>query len=749
MPRIPLYNQGRGPAVQMETRGLGPKLSSKVFERAAAAPGEVAAKALGDIAKVAADFEVREQKAELEAAERDLMNKADDAAFDFVINNTDDNHRAYGINSNQFKADWLQSNVDSYEGLNSRQRAALSNNIDRRMQLKLQPGQVNAFNRGQARKTEVFNKAAEGLVRDIAASQDSPEMVTKYEEELQGLYDSAIEQGLQINFTPDGVKFEVQREVIRGLTQDDSKSLTFYEVLEDDILDGKGAYAQNTLDEREQLAGMLSMHINELENVAVAEANANGSDALAGMTIATNASTRASKLGDGLFAADELRRLGQFSAADKLEVDLRAKDAALSTAETLMFADDATVKEFMAEQKELLSYARPGEEATALAQYTAMQNVIAARAAAIQEDAAGYVYDSYFAKYNKAPSPSELVKFQTEMGVPEAAIRPFTKREFNTFKAQMAEADAMGQIDLMTQFFSRFEAGDEQMMAMRGATALGLSRAQMLAMSRPGDPRAMDLLNSAGVDEALIKASLKDKDIKAADIHSAVDLQLEDYQKTIVGNVVSGYLDQTSTAGRLNDVFGIKRSMYRLAETYVLAGDDTETAAKKAAAFITEQYKFQEFDNSLVRLPAQYDKQKFDMQKVLQRKLKDRRYLETDLMIPSQAGVAEAAIDETRLAIYAGEVRSQGRWHTTDDDKGVILLDQFGNPVKRTKNEFGESGEFNIYISFEDLEVMAEELAVTELESGVLLPDAPRIVTDIDEQDDIGIVGITGQRGTQ
>ena len=743
MPRIPLYNQGRGPSVQMDTRGLGPKLSSQVFEVAAAAPGKVAAKALGDIAKVAADFEVREQKAELEAAERDLMNKADDAAFDFVANNIDDNHRAYGINANQFKADWLRSNVEGYEGLNSRQRAALSNNIDRRMELKLQPGKVNAFGRGQARKTDVFNKAAEGLVRDIAASQDSPEMVAKFEEELQGLYDSALEQGLEINFTPDGIKFEVQREIIRGLTQDDTKPLSFYEELEDEILGQQGAYSENTLDERERLAGMLSMHINELETVAVAEANAAALDALAGMTIATSETKRKNKLKDGVVAVNKLRRLGQVAAAEKLEIELRAKEAALSTAETLMFADDATVQEFMAEQKQLLEEVRRGDEANALAQYTAMKNVIAARKAAIEEDAAGYVYDSYFAKYNRAPSSSELVKFQTDMGVPEAAIRPFTKREFNTFKSQMAEADAMGQIDLMTQFFSRFEAGDEQMMAMRGATALGLSRAQMLAMSRPGDPRAMDLLNSAGVDEALIKSSLKDKNIAAANIHKAVDLQLEDYQKTIVGDVVSGYLDQTSTAGRLNDVFGIKRSMYRLAETYVIAGDDTETAAKKAAAFITEQYRFQEFDNSLVRLPAQYDKQKFDMQRVLQRKLKDRRYLETNLMVPSKAGVAEAAIDETRLAIYAGEVRSQGRWHTTDDDKGVILLDQFGNPVKRTKNEFGERGEFNIYISFEDLEVMAEELASIP---PVVLPEPPRAIYDPDDAEASGILDLPAQR---
>jgi hypothetical protein len=196
MPQIPIYNRGQGPTVQMTTGTLGPKLSSQVFER------------------------------------------ADDAAFNFVANNIDDNHRAYGINANQFKADWLQSNVDTYEGLNSRQRAALSNNIDRRMQLKLQPGKVNAFGRGQARKTDVFNKAAEILVKEMANSQDSPGMLVKYNEELDGLFESAREQGLQVSWTPEGVRFEVQREIINGFMQDETKPLSFFEDLEDEVLNG-------------------------------------------------------------------------------------------------------------------------------------------------------------------------------------------------------------------------------------------------------------------------------------------------------------------------------------------------------------------------------------------------------------------------------------------------------------------------------------------------------------------------------
>lgn len=766
MPRIPLYNQGRGPTTQLAVKPLAPQLSSQVFEQAARAPGEMLGRALSDVGKVAADFEIREQKAELEAAEVESANAVDAATFDFVTNNVDDNHRAYGVNAGEFKNKWLDNYIEGMTQLNKRQKTSLRNRMSNRMDMKLHPGKVNAFSRGQSKKTEAYNESAANMVRSIAdlkameqgdlpMSREDAFLLRSMNQELEMLYASAQEQGLSVNFTPDGVNFAAEREVLNGYTADATKSLAFFEQLEDDIDQGRGRYDSYDMQSRNDLNSIIRGHITELETVAVADATAAGNNALAGMTIATNAANRSNALSEGLAAAEELRRLGKAGSATKLETSLRTKDAALNAAENLMFAPDSEVIEFMSRQKELLELARPGEEATALAQYEAMQQVMAARKQAIQEDAAGYVYNSYLAKNNKAPTASQLVQYQREMGVSEAVIRPFTKSQFATFKAQMDEADAMGQMSLMTDFFGKFEAGEQQMMAMRGAASLGLSRPQMLAMSRPGDPRALDLLNSAGVDEAILKAGLEAKDVKRADLAAAVDLELEDYQQTIVGDVVSGYLDQTSTSGRLNDVFSIKKAMYKLAETYVVSGDDAETAAKKAAAFINERYDFQGFDNSLVRMPMQYGDKTPAMAKALQRQLKDRRYLETDLLIPGKTGVAEDVIDENRLGIYAGEIRSQGRWHTTDDDSGVILLDQFGNPVKKTRNEFGESGEFNVFISFEDLEVMADEAEAM----GVLLPGELPTVVPIEDivglpgsgvpglaLEEIGTVGIGGDR---
>lgn len=736
MPQIPIYNRGQGPTVQMTTGTLGPKLSSQVFERAAAAPGEVAAKALGDIAKVAADFEVREQKAELEAAERDLMNKADEAADRFVFENNDDNYRAYGINSGNFKTDWLQSNVDTYEGLNNRQRAALSNNIDRRMQLKLQPGKVNAFNRGQARKTDVFNKAAEILVKEMANSQDSPDMLAKYNEELDGLFESAREQGLQVSWTPEGVRFEVQREVINGFMQDETKPLSFFEDLKDEILNGEGGYAQNTLDEQERLAGMLSGHVNELETVAVADATAAGANALAGMTITSDETTRREARNEGLAAAKELRRLGRAAAATKLEQSVVAQGAALAASDRLTFSTENEVTQFMSAQREAMQSVLPEERANALIKYNAMQTAMAKRKELIQEDAAGYVYDSYFRKYNRAPTPSQMVEHQRELGIQESIIRPFTKRQFTELSTGMAQADASGKMDLMAQFFGQFEEGEQRSLAMRGARNLGLTASQNIAMSRPGDPRALDLLNAEGVEEKILKANLKEKDIELGDITSAVDDELEEYQKSIVGDAASGYLDQTSTSGRLNSVFEQKQAIYKLAQTYVAAGDDVSQAAKKAAGVITEQFVFEESGDGAVRIPAAQSAASPFIMSFLDRKLRQPGFLENESIIPGDAGIAAGTTDEVRAALFASKVRQDGRWHTTDDNKGVVLLDDFGNVVMKKVNMFGERGEFPVYYEFADIEerIKYEAGFIAEFgEAATMLPaEEDRVVTPAD-----------------
>jgi hypothetical protein len=383
-----------------------------------------------------------------------------------------------------------------------------------------------------------------------------------------------------------------------------------------------------------------------------------------------------------------------------------------------------------------------------------MQTAMAKRKELIQEDAAGYVYDSYFRKYNQAPTPSQIVEHQRQLGVQESIIRPFTKRQFTELSTGMAQADASGKMDLMAQFFGQFEEGEQRSLAMRGARNLGLTASQNIAMSRPGDPRALDLLNAEGVEEKILKASLKEKDIELGDITSAVDDELEEYQKSIVGDAASGYLDQTSTSGRLNSVFEQKQAIYKLAQTYVAAGDDVSQAAKKAAGVITEQFVFEESGDGAVRIPAAQSAASPFIMSFLDRKLRQPGFLENESIIPGDAGIAAGTTDEVRAALFASQVRQNGRWHTTDDNKGVVLLDDFGNVVMKKVNMFGERGEFPVYYDFADIE---ERMEFEEKYFDVYMPEASAeeqlttlFADQPDGEDEVAdVAGVTEAIGTK
>jgi hypothetical protein len=117
-------------------------------------------------------------------------------------------------------------------------------------------------------------------------------------------------------------------------------------------------------------------------------------------------------------------------------------------------------------------------------------------------------------------------------------------------------------------------------------------------------------------------------------------------------------------------------------------------------------------------------------------KLRQPGFLENESIIPGDAGVAEGTTDEVRAGIFASQVRQNGRWHTTDDNKGVVLLDDFGNAVMKKVNMFGERGEFPVYYDFADIEerIRYEAEFIAEFgEAAAILPaEEDRVVTPAD-----------------
>lgn len=744
MPQIPIYNRGQGPTVQMTTGTLGPKLSSQVFERAAAAPGEVAARALGDIANVAADFEVREQKAELEAAERDLMNKADEAADRFVFENNDDNYRAYGINSGNFKTDWLQSNVDTYEGLNNRQRAALSNNIDRRMQLKLQPGKVNAFNRGQARKTDVFNKAAEILVKEMASAVDTPaesgvaldvttaeEYRAKIKEEADALHESAMEQGLSINWTPDSIVFNATREQLIDFSLNPTTTADAMRREGDLIRGGDGKYSQFTADERAVLSQTLTNSLNKLENEEVANAESNIQGATAAIKLADTADARLAAFANGMENVATLRRAGNYATAQTRESELRAFLSAANTFDQIKYATAAEVTDVILELRETATTlandpnADLGEVRQAEANLEAAKVLAAERRGKILEDPAGYVASTFQAENDRTPTPTELVDLQRKIGVPEFNIVPFTSAQFDKLSDELKQLDPFEQMDALQSFFGPLDAAGLSNMAMSQAVRSGLTPVQMIA-ARSLDRGAATRRKVAELLEAeklhqenkeALDALVPEADQKA--IRQKVAELMTDYFQSVVG----GELTLRSSGQRLGGLLGMQGAVLKLAVYYASQGESTDAASGKAVALITDRYEFTtaggQFTTDPLRIPKEFlerPEQVDYMRTIMKKHLAPNGFLESVVApIEKEDGTV---FSEAEMKKYIDEVRLYGAWVNTDDDSGVYLVDQTGSPVIMLTNNLSEQGNFRLEKSFEELADMATEILRIEEEFG-------------------------------
>ena len=72
MPKIPLYNEGRGQAVGLATGSLGPRASSAAFE----APSKALAQLGQQVSQIAFDFGQQEKKDQTRTASIEYENRS-------------------------------------------------------------------------------------------------------------------------------------------------------------------------------------------------------------------------------------------------------------------------------------------------------------------------------------------------------------------------------------------------------------------------------------------------------------------------------------------------------------------------------------------------------------------------------------------------------------------------------------------------------------------------------------------------
>lgn len=710
MPQIPIYNRGLGPTVEMAAGQLAPRLQSGVFEQAALTPFETAQDVLGKVSEVASAFEKKRQEVELNRFEQQYNQTIDNMAMEFVTSDVSRTLTEFDSKASGYFQKELNK-IDGIKNLPSSVKAKLKSQLTARVDYRVADGRKNAFSRQIEDDSKLYEDRLISLFRDWsdAEGQTVGPGLSKQDiimEDMLEVVRQAQEIGLPMSATKEDLVLFAEAERINQLIILDNKSYDDVVALYDAIrLGSTSRYETMTLEERAKLAAPLESYINKLETSESVKATTMGDNAIASMVLDINNSEQHKQ--DGMVAADRLDMLGRPTQAQTLRNKLEAAQTQLDAALTLAFASP---QEIAAYRKKLSDEAdealRTGVGADmAVLRRDSFNKVVDGQVAAKAEDIGGYVVDTYKMLNNgQAPTRSEIIKMQNQMGIPLFQMKPYTNTEAKTLKETLPDLDAAQRLQATQEFMSQFqgetvtfengETLDIYNLAMTNGINDGLITSAMNVAMHVGGSSALDVLNAEGIDENSLDLAREEK----SEINNSVTDEMKDFFASYIGSEsINGILSRSATDSRVNSMLGIRDAIVKLAKVKVALNDmSPSAAAEEAASIILKSYDFVEQNGKVVRIPRRIQVADRDGSKtgsdiameVLNQRLTVDFIAERLYIPPSNFGYAGTREEAARL--YAQMIVDDGGWRTNTDDTGVILVDKYDNEVMFNRNAFGD-----------------------------------------------------------
>jgi len=486
------------------------------------------------------------------------------------------------------------------------------------------------------------------------------------------------------------------------------------------------------------LAATTTEAINRLQNEDVAVALSSIDNSRSSIKLSQNQDERDVALSKGVQSLNALRKAGRFQDAERLELELRGLHFAAGVFRASRYMTPSEMAQVVTESRQAAQKAvnTPGAK-QAEAFYQAVKTLASERKAAIDADPAGYVVGTFTETEGRAPTPTELVNLQQQIGVPSYKVSPFTGAAFSALQEDMKALDAQGQFDALAAFFAPMDEANLGDMAMRKAREAGLTDVQMLAAaSINAGPQirnlARDMLNAERIfteDPSAFNKLLSTDD--KADLTEAVGTQMADFSKSVIGGVSDYGLGQQATGDRINAMISMQDAVTKLATVYMhFDGKSADEAARIAAGIVNNRYEFGKADEAgmagdifqptdqmgfgTIRIPTSVlstPAQSGYMRQIMM------RYVDTDYLMSQVATKKHSdGSDYSKIEMdkYVDEIFLGGSWITADDDSGVYLVDRSGMPVLVRQSFDGRMGEFRLELNYEDLAEMA--LAIQEYE---------------------------------
>lgn len=199
MPKIPLYNEGRGQAVSLATGSLGPRASSAAFE----APSQAMARLGGQVSQIAFEFGMREKQQQTKAAILDYETSIKEEAKDFIRNDTSTYTSEFEGKFNTFKADRLDR-IKNDTSLTNSQKTAVQQSVQSMLAHQTLVGKQESHNRGLMRNGQVYMNTLDSNQKMMATLDTSDPAYMRMDAQNKQIFADAMLTGIKLPTTEQG-----------------------------------------------------------------------------------------------------------------------------------------------------------------------------------------------------------------------------------------------------------------------------------------------------------------------------------------------------------------------------------------------------------------------------------------------------------------------------------------------------------------------------------------------------------------
>jgi len=712
MPRIPLYNQGQGPALQSPASSLGPRVASGAFE----APGQALARISDTARKVAVEFGKAEKEAETLRAYNELSTEYAPQIDNLITSPKSKTVEGFNIESGAFLKNAF-SQLDLRQDLTKSQKLNVKTKLQKDFERKISVGRGRVFDKNQQERTTAMKGGLDNLVNDAVSN---PRMRPSIMADIQELLSASEQMNLNIGVDETDLMFEIAKRDIQIESTNNDFDLAYHQNKKNDILNGVGDFEKFDAGQRGSLATGVQQRINYLETGALVDAEDRAEAVILG--IALNGDSSGAVKISNLF-----EQLNRPDLKDQFEEDVVVGVKTYNLSKDLRFSSLQDVQEALNQQLNLAKTGPAQDRVINSRVYTELVKEADIRRKDFEKDPAAYVQTNYKDVFGVQPTLSQNIEQQRVMGLKEFDIKPLSGERIGKIVSSLNNAETTQDVANVFSFLDDEGVEKHTPLIMRQLRASGITLADMYVGNRPGSPLSQLLflssrpdaitINRTPTSDAKLRSAILSNEIFANHMKSMFGGTYADFENDNINGSPSDSVGYDSARQEhLNMIVNLSYFLAQKSGRFIGEGGITDPQnftpfVEQAVKLLDERYSYNtRFPNAEValRVPKHLSS---DMALIESGLASFVDNLTVDQIFYDDPVFEKGTPQYTiRKETYLKEIKDGYGWGTNNNDAEAILVDSSGGLVFL---DDGNGNALPLLKSFNDVILEQQGLSLT------------------------------------